>query len=98
MPGLDKFYTQNHVAKQCFEFLHSQLTIPEEAIYLEPSAGGGYGMDDFMQSNYKKYFKVFYAKFSFHISEALYGVGSVKVPDESTKRCAIRFIAKLTKK
>ena len=45
-----------------------------------------------------KYFKVFYAKFSFHINEALYGVGSVKVPDESTKRCAIRLVAKLTKK
>lgn len=41
MPGLDKFYTQNHVAKQCYEFLHSQLNIPENAIYLEPSAGAG---------------------------------------------------------
>ena len=41
MSGLDKFYTQNHVAKQCFEFLHSQLNIPENAIYLEPSAGAG---------------------------------------------------------
>lgn len=45
MPGLDKFYTQNHVSKQCFEFLHSQLTIPEEAVYLEPSAGGGSFLD-----------------------------------------------------
>lgn len=41
MPGLDKFYTQSHVAKQCFEFLHSQLNISENAIYLEPSAGAG---------------------------------------------------------
>lgn len=41
MPGLDKFYTQDHVAKQCFEFLHSQLNISENAIYLEPSAGAG---------------------------------------------------------
>lgn len=41
MPGLDKFYTQQHVAKQCFEFLHSQLNISENAIYLEPSAGAG---------------------------------------------------------
>ena len=45
MPGLDKFYTQNHVSKKCFEFLHSQLTISEEAIYLEPSAGGGSFLD-----------------------------------------------------
>ena len=45
MPGLDKFYTQNHVSKQCFEFLHSQLTISEEAVYLEPSAGGGSFLD-----------------------------------------------------
>ena len=41
MPGLDKFYTQDHVAKQCFEFLHSQLNVSENAIYLEPSAGAG---------------------------------------------------------
>ena len=41
MSGLDKFYTQEHVAKQCFEFLHSQLNISENAIYLEPSAGAG---------------------------------------------------------
>ena len=41
MSGLDKFYTQDHVAKQCFEFLHSQLNISENAIYLEPSAGAG---------------------------------------------------------
>lgn len=45
MPDLDKFYTQSHVSKHCFEFLHSQLTIPEEVIYLEPSAGGGSFLD-----------------------------------------------------
>lgn len=45
MPGLDKFYTQNHVSKHCFEFLHSQLTIPEDVIYLEPSAGDGAFLD-----------------------------------------------------
>ncbi len=45
MPDLDKFYTQFHVSKRCFEFLHSQLTIPENAIYLEPSAGGGSFLD-----------------------------------------------------
>ena len=45
MPDLDKFYTQPHVSKHCFEFLHSQLIIPEEAIYLEPSAGSGSFLD-----------------------------------------------------
>lgn len=50
MPGLDKFYTQEHVAKQCFEFLHSQLNISENVIYLEPSAGAGAFIDLF--SNY----------------------------------------------
>ena len=39
--GLDKFYTQNHVSKLCFEFLQDQLSIDENAIYLEPSAGAG---------------------------------------------------------
>lgn len=43
--GLDKFYTQNHVAKHCFEFLHSKLKIDNAAIYLEPSAGGGSFLD-----------------------------------------------------
>ena len=41
MPGLDKFYTQNHVSKLCFDFLQNQLNIDENAIYLEPSAGAG---------------------------------------------------------
>ena len=45
MPGLDKFYTQSHVSKYCFDFLHSQLTIPKEVIYLEPSAGNGSFLD-----------------------------------------------------
>lgn len=45
MPGLDKFYTQPYVSKHCFEFLHSHLIIPEEAIYLEPSAGSGSFLD-----------------------------------------------------
>ena len=34
MPGLDKFYTQTHVSKQCFEFLHQQLNITDDVIYL----------------------------------------------------------------
>ena len=45
MPNLDKFYTQSHVSKHCFEFLHSQLIIPEDVIYLEPSAGDGSFLD-----------------------------------------------------
>lgn len=45
MPNLDKFYTQSHVSKHCFEFLHSQLKIPEDVIYLEPSAGDGSFLD-----------------------------------------------------
>lgn len=43
--GLDKFYTQKHVAKLCYDFLHQQLNVPENAIYLEPSAGGGSFLD-----------------------------------------------------
>ena len=45
MPGLDKFYTKEQVAKKCFNFLHSQLNIPETEIYLEPSAGAGAFID-----------------------------------------------------
>ena len=45
MPGLDKFYTKEQVAKKCFNFLHSQLDIPETVIYLEPSAGAGAFID-----------------------------------------------------
>ena len=41
MPGLDKFYTQPHVAQKCYEFLHKQLNIPNTSMYLEPSAGAG---------------------------------------------------------
>lgn len=43
--GLDKFYTQKHVSKQCFDFLHKQLNISDEAVYLEPSAGAGSFLD-----------------------------------------------------
>lgn len=39
--GLDKFYTQPEVAKECFTFLQQQLNIPSDVIYLEPSAGDG---------------------------------------------------------
>lgn len=45
MPNLDKFYTQTSVAKLCVEFLNSQLQIPEDAMYLEPSAGNGAFLD-----------------------------------------------------
>ena len=45
MPNLDKFYTQKHVSKHCFEFLNKQLNIPTDAIYLEPSAGEGSFLD-----------------------------------------------------
>ena len=41
MSKLDKFYTQNHVSKQCFDFLHKQLNIEDNVTYLEPSAGAG---------------------------------------------------------
>ena len=43
--GLDKFYTQSHVSKLCFEFLHKQLNIDKNAVYLEPSAGAGSFLD-----------------------------------------------------
>ena len=40
--GLDKFYTQKDIAKECCDFLHSTLTINNnEVTYLEPSAGNG---------------------------------------------------------
>lgn len=48
--GLDKFYTQKHVAKTCYEFLQQKLNIPKEAKYLEPSAGDGSFLE--MLSNY----------------------------------------------
>lgn len=41
MPGLDKFYTQPTVAKQCYDFLQSKLNINNTVTYLEPSAGNG---------------------------------------------------------
>ena len=45
MPKLDKFYTQTHVSKQCFDYLQSCLSIPEDTVYLEPSAGDGAFLD-----------------------------------------------------
>ena len=43
--GLDKFYTQKHVSKTCYDFLHQNLNIPNNALYLEPSAGNGSFLD-----------------------------------------------------
>ena len=43
--GLDKFYTQQHVSKRCFDFLQKELSIPLTATYLEPSAGAGSFLD-----------------------------------------------------
>ena len=43
--GLDKFYTQTHVSKLCFDFLQNNLEIAPNAIYLEPSAGAGSFLD-----------------------------------------------------
>lgn len=39
--GLDKFYTQSNVAKQCVDFLNNNLKLKEDIKYLEPSAGDG---------------------------------------------------------
>lgn len=39
--GLDKFYTQVDKAKECYDFLHKVLTLPQDVLYLEPSAGNG---------------------------------------------------------
>ena len=41
MPKLDKIYTQDPVAKRCWDFLRKQLNISDGVIYLEPSAGAG---------------------------------------------------------
>ena len=38
---LDKFYTQPDKAKECYDFLHKTLNIPNGVQYLEPSAGDG---------------------------------------------------------
>lgn len=39
--GLDKFYTQKEVAKQCVNFLKEKVNFPEGITFLEPSAGNG---------------------------------------------------------
>jgi hypothetical protein len=39
--GLDKFYTQREVVRDCFEFLKDNIEINENEIFLEPSAGAG---------------------------------------------------------
>ena len=38
---LDKFYTQSHVAKECYDFLILNLPEVENQKFLEPSAGAG---------------------------------------------------------
>lgn len=38
---LDKFYTSRTAAKECFDFLQENIAPSQEALYLEPSAGGG---------------------------------------------------------
>lgn len=38
---LDKFYTSRAAAKKCFDFLQESIPLPQEVLYLEPSAGGG---------------------------------------------------------
>jgi hypothetical protein len=43
--NLDKFYTQKRVSEQCYNFLQETLNIPEDALYLEPSAGAGSFLD-----------------------------------------------------
>lgn len=43
--GLDKFYTQKEVAKQCTDFLKEKITLTKEALFLEPSAGNGAFLD-----------------------------------------------------
>lgn len=39
--GLDKFYTQREVAKNCFDFLKDNIDIENTSVFLEPSAGAG---------------------------------------------------------
>lgn len=41
MPQLDKFYTQENVAKQCYNFLIQAYPEVENKTFLEPSAGAG---------------------------------------------------------
>ena len=39
--GLDKFYTQTNVSKQCYDWLLEDFVNLEEELFLEPSAGNG---------------------------------------------------------
>ena len=39
--GLDKFYTQREVAMDCFNFLNNKITLGDDVVFLEPSAGAG---------------------------------------------------------
>lgn len=39
--GLDKFYTQREVAMNCFNFLNNKITLSDDVVFLEPSAGAG---------------------------------------------------------
>ena len=39
--GLDKFYTQREVAMSCFNFLNNKITLSDDVVFLEPSAGAG---------------------------------------------------------
>lgn len=39
--GLDKFYTQREVAMSCFNFLNNKITLSDDIVFLEPSAGAG---------------------------------------------------------
>lgn len=41
MPQLDKFYTKENVAKQCYDFLIDEYPEVETKMFLEPSAGNG---------------------------------------------------------
>lgn len=43
--GLDKFYTQKSVAKECVDFLLDRIKIQDTHIFLEPSAGNGSFLD-----------------------------------------------------
>ena len=43
--GLDKFYTQKEVAKQCADFLKEKVSFSKGITFLEPSAGNGAFLD-----------------------------------------------------
>ena len=50
--GLDKFYTQTVVAKQCLDFLNKNVNFSKDITYLEPSAGAGAFLDNLNTNNY----------------------------------------------